>query len=219
MFLFVIGEANFSDHGANRLGASALMQGLADGYFVAPNTVAHYLATTKLEKVAADHAEFKAAEAELSGRINRLMNVNGSRSVDTFHRELGKIMWEHCGMERTAESLQQALELIPALREEYWQDVRVPGSAADLNQSLEMALRVADFMELGELLCIDALHRNESCGGHFRSEYQTPDGEAQRDDENFAYAAAWEYKGDAAPALHKEPLQFEYVKLAQRSYK
>jgi succinate dehydrogenase / fumarate reductase flavoprotein subunit len=217
--LFVIGEANFSDHGANRLGASALMQGLADGYFIVPNVVAHYLATTRLEKVAADRVEFKAAEEEVTGRINRILNVNGNRTVDDFHRQLGKIMWEHCGMERTAESLQEALALIPPLREEYWQNVRVPGAAADLNQSLEKALRVADFMELGELLCIDALHRNESCGGHFRAEYQTPDGEAQRDDEHYAYVGAWEYKGESAPALHKEPLEFEYVKLAQRSYK
>lgn len=217
--LFVAGEANFSDHGANRLGASALMQGLADGYFIVPNVVAHYLATNKLEKVTAERAEFKAAEEELTGRINRLLDVNGSRTVDSFHRELGKIMWEHCGMERTAESLQEALELIPPLREEYWRNVRVPGSAADLNQSLEKALRVADFMELGELICIDALHRNESCGGHFRAEYQTPDGEAQRDDEHYAYIGAWEYQGESAPALHKEPLKFDYVKLAQRSYK
>jgi succinate dehydrogenase / fumarate reductase, flavoprotein subunit len=218
--LFVIGEANFSDHGANRLGASALMQGLADGYFVAPYTIANYLAQTKLDKVTLEHTAFKDVHSEITERVNRLMSVNGKRTVDSFHRELGKIMWEYCGMGRNEAGLKKALELIPALREEFWQNVRIPGSANDLNQNLEMAGRVADFMELGELLVIDALQRNESCGGHFREESQTEDGEALRDDENFAYVAAWQYSGDyARPILNKEPLDFEYVALSQRSYK
>jgi succinate dehydrogenase / fumarate reductase flavoprotein subunit len=218
--LFVIGEANFSDHGANRLGASALMQGLADGYFVAPYTIGNYLATTKFEKVTADHPAVREAEEEVAGRIKRLLNVKGSRSVDSFHRELGKVVWDYCGMGRTAEGLQYALKKIPELREQYWHDVRVPGEEKDLNQSLEKAGRVADFLELAELMCIDALHRNESCGGHFREEYQTPEGEAQRNDAEYSYVAAWEYRGDGkAPELHKEPLKFEYVLPAQRSYK
>lgn len=217
--LFVLGEANYSDHGANRLGASALMQGLADGYFIIPYTLANYLATTKLEKVGTDNDAFRSVLDEVDGRVKRILAVKGKRTVDTFHRELGKIMWEYCGMGRNAAGLQKALELIPPLREEFWQDVKVLGEAGDFNQSLEKALRLADFFELGELLCIDALHRNESCGGHFRDEYQTPDGEAQRDDEHFAYVAAWEYKGEHAPSLHKEPLAFETIKLQQRSYK
>jgi succinate dehydrogenase / fumarate reductase flavoprotein subunit len=218
--LFVIGEANFSDHGANRLGASALMQGLADGYFVLPYTLGNYLATTKFEKVSVDSPEVREAEEEVAARIKRLLNVKGSRSVDSFHRELGKLVWDYCGMGRTAEGLQYALKKIPELREQYWQDVRVLGEEKDLNQSLEKAGRVADFLELAELMCIDALHRNESCGGHFREEYQTPDGEAQRNDAEYSYVAAWEYRGDGKPPeLHKEPLKFEYVLPSQRSYK
>jgi succinate dehydrogenase / fumarate reductase flavoprotein subunit len=218
--LFVIGEANFSDHGANRLGASALMQGLADGYFVLPYTLGNYLATTKFEKVSVDSPEVREAEEEVAGRIKRLLDIKGSRSVDSFHRELGKLVWDYCGMARTAEGLRYALTKIPELRERYWQDVRVPGEEKDLNQSLEKAGRVADFLELAELMCIDALHRNESCGGHFREEYQTPEGEAQRNDAEYSYVAAWEYRGEGkAPELHKEPLKFEYVLPSQRSYK
>ena len=218
--LHVGGEANFSDHGANRLGASALMQGLADGYFVLPYTIGDYLGRTKLEPVSADAPEVKAAVAEVAERTRTLLAVNGTRTVASFHRELGKIMWEYCGMARDAQGLQQALTLIPKLREEFWRDVRIPGDGADLNQTLEHAGRVADFLELGELMCRDALHREESCGGHFRTEYQTPDGEALRDDEHFAYVAAWEYAGpNAAPVLNKEPLEYENIKLSQRSYK
>jgi succinate dehydrogenase / fumarate reductase flavoprotein subunit len=218
--LFVLGEANFSDHGANRLGASALMQGLADGYFVIPYTLANFLASTKLGKVETTHDAFKESQAAVSERIKRLMSINGSRSVTSFHRELGEIMWELCGMERTEASLKEALEKIPRLREEFWKNARVLGDENDMNQSLELAGRVADFLEMGELLCIDALHRNESCGGHFRGEYQTPDGEALRNDDEFAYVAAWEYTGpDNPPLLNKEPLEFEYVHLSQRSYK
>jgi succinate dehydrogenase / fumarate reductase, flavoprotein subunit len=218
--LFVIGEANFSDHGANRLGASALMQGLADGYFVLPYTIGDYLAQGGLEKVDTSHPACKEAEAEVAGLTKRLLEVNGKRTVDSFHRELGKIMWDDCGMGRNEAGLRHALEQIPALREEFWQNVKVPGNANDLNQELEKAGRVADYFELGELLALDALHRTESCGGHFREESQTPDGEALRDDENFAYVAAWQYSGDtASPILNKEPLAFEYVKLSQRSYK
>jgi succinate dehydrogenase / fumarate reductase flavoprotein subunit len=218
--LFVAGEANFSDHGANRLGASALMQGLSDGYFILPNTISHYLASTKLDAVAADQADVKQAEADALGRVNRLLQIDGKRTVASFHRELGRIMWERCGMARTAAGLQEALREIPALREEFWQNVRVTGGNDTLNQTLEHGLRVADFLELGELMCRDALHREESCGGHFREEYQTEEGEALRDDDNFAYVAAWEFAGEGrAPALHKEPLEFEHVQLAQRSYK
>jgi succinate dehydrogenase / fumarate reductase flavoprotein subunit len=218
--LFVLGEANFSDHGANRLGASALMQGLADGYFVIPYTLANFLASTKLPKVDHNHDAFQEAQAATNDRIRRLMSINGKRSVTSFHRELGHIMWELCGMERSEAGLKEALEKIPALRQEFWQNARVLGEAADLNQSLELAGRVADFLEMGELLCADALHRNESCGGHFRAEYQTPDGEALRNDDDFAYVAAWQYTGeDSAPLLNKEPLTFEYVHLSQRSYK
>jgi succinate dehydrogenase / fumarate reductase flavoprotein subunit len=218
--LHVIGEANFSDHGANRLGASALMQGLADGYFVIPMTIGNYLAQTPAADLDQEHPAFVDALAQVRERTRKLLAVNGSRSVDSFHRELGQIMWDKCGMARTAEGLSEALEQIPLLREQFWKDVRVLGSGAELNQSLEKAGRVADFLELAELICRDALHRNESCGGHFRVEYQTPDGEALRDDEHFAYVAAWEYTGDGhVPELHKEPLTFEHVHLAQRSYK
>jgi succinate dehydrogenase / fumarate reductase flavoprotein subunit len=218
--MFAIGEANFSDHGANRLGASALMQGLADGYFILPYTLSNYLAQATLEPLTTDHEAFRAVEEEVHGRVERLLKANGDRSVDSYHRELGQILWEYCGMERSEEGLKKALELIPPLREEYWQNVRVPGDSEELNQSLEKAGRVGDFMELAELMCIDALHRNESCGAHFRSEYQTADGEARRDDENYAYVAAWQYAGDGrAPILNKEPLTFEYVALSQRSYK
>jgi len=218
--LHVLGEANFSDHGANRLGASALMQGLADGYFVIPYTMGDYLASSKFDKVDTDHPAFKAAETEAMARIERLLGVNGSRTVDSFHKALGRIMWEKCGMARNAAGLREALLEIPKLREEFWRDVRVLGTGEEFNQSLEKAGRVADFLEFAELMCLDALQREESCGGHFREEYQTPDGEALRNDEAFAYVAAWEYTGDgSAPVLHKEPLEFENVQLATRSYK
>jgi succinate dehydrogenase / fumarate reductase flavoprotein subunit len=216
--LYVAGEANFSDHGANRLGASALMQGLADGYFVLPYTIGDYLAGTKLEKVDADHAAFRDAEGQVACQVKRLLEINGKRSVDSFHRDLGKVMWEYCGMSRTAEGLKHALSIIPEMRERYWREVRVPGVNEEFNQSLERAGRVADFFELAELICLDALDRNESCGGHFREEYQTPEGEALRDDDRFRYAAAWEHTG-AGPVMHKEPLEFEYVHPTQRSYK
>jgi succinate dehydrogenase / fumarate reductase flavoprotein subunit len=218
--LHVAGEANFSDHGANRLGASALMQGLADGYFVLPSTIGDYLASNRLEPVTADAPEVKAALADVTTRTSRLLGIRGTRTVASFHRELGKIMWEYCGMARDAKGLNTALQLIPKLREEFWRDVMVPGEGAELNQTLEHAGRVADFLELGELMCRDALHREESCGGHFRTEYQTPDGEARRDDEHFAYVAAWEYPGEGKPPiLNKEPLVYENIKLSQRSYK
>ncbi len=215
--LFVVGEANFSDHGANRLGASALMQGLADGYFVLPATIGDYLTgTTPVRRDLSDEACGKV-EREVQARTEQLLSIKGSRTVDSFHRELGRIMWDNCGMGRTEAGLTEALEKIPRLREQFWNDVYVPGDAATLNQSLENAGRVADFMELGELMCRDALHRNESCGGHFREESQTPDGEAQRDDERFSYVAAWEHTG-GVPALHKEQLEFDYVHPSQRSY-
>jgi succinate dehydrogenase / fumarate reductase flavoprotein subunit len=218
--LFVAGEANFSDHGANRLGASALMQGLADGYFILPYTLGNYLASTKQEKVETSHVAFKETEAEVAQRVNRLLSIKGKRTVSELHRELGQVMWDNCGMGRTEASLKQALARLPEIKAEFWQNINVPGESHDLNQSLEMAGRVADFIELAELLCLDALHRNESCGGHFREEYQTEEGEARRDDENFAYVAAWQFSGDnSAPILNKEPLEFEYVKLSQRSYK
>jgi len=218
--LHVIGEANFSDHGANRLGASALMQGLADGYFVMPYTMGHYLASNKLESVTADHAAFKEAEARVAERVRRLLGIGGERSVDSFHRELGRIMWEYCGMARNEKGLKAALEKIPALREQFWREAKVPGENEELNQSLEKAGRVADFLELGELVCLDALERRESCGGHFREEFQTPDGEARRDDEHFSHVAAWEYAGESRrPIRHVEPLHFEYVHPSQRSYK
>jgi succinate dehydrogenase / fumarate reductase flavoprotein subunit len=218
--LHVLGEANFSDHGANRLGASALMQGLADGYFVIPYTIGDYLANAKLPKVDASHPAFKAVEAEIEGRTRKLLSINGTRTVDSFHRELGKLMWDNCGMARNAAGLETNIAKIPELRQEFWQNVKVPGSGSELNQSLEKAGRVADFLEFAELMCRDALHREESCGGHFRTEYQTDDGEARRDDDRFCYVAAWEYQGvDKAPVLHKEPLEFENVHLSTRSYK
>jgi succinate dehydrogenase / fumarate reductase flavoprotein subunit len=218
--LYVIGEANFSDHGANRLGASALMQGLADGYFILPNTIGDYLASAKPEKIDAGHPECRLVQEETTVLTRRLLDVNGKRTVDSFHRELGRLLWDKCGMARNASGLREALGRIPLLREEFWRNVNVPGSDAELNQALEKAGRVADFLELAELMCRDALHREESCGGHFREEFQTEDGEALRDDEHFAYAGAWEYAGlDADPRMHKEPLTFEYVHLAQRSYK
>jgi succinate dehydrogenase / fumarate reductase flavoprotein subunit len=218
--LHVLGEANFSDHGANRLGASALMQGLADGYFVIPYTVGNYIASGPLEKIDTTHEAFRQAEAEVNTRVKKLLSIRGKRTVDSFHRELGKIMWEYCGMARNATGLQLALNKIPALREEFWTNVNVLGENESVNQSLEKAGRVADFLELGELTCLDALERNESCGGHFREEYQTPDGEALRNDAEYAYVAAWEYAGEGKrPILHKETLQFENVHLAQRSYK
>jgi succinate dehydrogenase / fumarate reductase flavoprotein subunit len=218
--LHVIGEANFSDHGANRLGASALMQGLADGYFVMPYTMGHYLASNKIDKLAIDHPAFKQAEAGVADRVRSLLGIGGERSVDSFHRELGQIMWEHCGMARNEAGLENALAKIPALREQFWREAKVPGENEELNQSLEKAGRVADFLELAELICLDALERRESCGGHFREEFQTPDGEARRDDENFCHVAAWEYAGlGKKPIRHVEPLSFEYVHPSQRSYK
>jgi succinate dehydrogenase / fumarate reductase, flavoprotein subunit len=218
--LHVIGEANFSDHGANRLGASALMQGLADGYFVVPQTIGNYLGSNKLAPVSGDDPAVLATERDVRGRTERLLAVNGTRTVASIHRELGQIMWEYCGMARDAAGLNKALDLIPKLREEFWRDVRVPGTGAELNQSLEHAGRVADFLELAELMCRDALQREESCGAHFRTEHETADGEAKRDDEHFAYVSAWAYAGaDREPVLHREPLVFENVALSQRSYK
>jgi succinate dehydrogenase / fumarate reductase flavoprotein subunit len=218
--LYAIGEANFSDHGANRLGASALMLGLADGYFVLPNTINDYIASSKLEKVDGSHAAVREAEASVQAVTRKLVDTKGTRSVDSFHRELGKLMWEHCGMSRTAEGLKLALGSIGELREQYWREVKVLGTDEGLNQSLEKAGRVADFFELAELMCLDALERNESCGGHFREEYQTPEGEAARDDEHFSYVAAWGFRGVGhSPELHKEDLTFEYVHPTQRSYK
>ncbi len=218
--LFVLGEANFSDHGANRLGASALMQGLADGYFVIPYTIGGYFGSTPLKPVQIDQSECKAVKQEASERIDKLLAVKGKRTVDSFHKELGHIMWNNCGMARNRQGLEDALQRIPQIREEFWTNVTVTGSAGELNQTLEKAGRVADFLEFAELMVNDALHREESCGGHFREEYQTEEGEARRDDENFCYVAAWEYNGVGRPAtLHKEPLEFENVKLTQRSYK
>ncbi|MEJ8280959.1 fumarate reductase/succinate dehydrogenase flavoprotein subunit [Pseudonocardia spirodelae] len=218
--LYVAGEANFSDHGANRLGASALMQGLADGYFVLPVTIGDYLAKNELDAVGDDAPEVVEAVQSVNERIDQFLSIDGTRTVDSFHRELGQIMWDYCGMERTEEGLRKALDRIPELRREFWSNVKVPGTGAELNQSLEKAGRVADFLELGELMCLDALARRESCGGHFRGESQTEDGEAQRDDENFSFTSAWEYTGRGqAPVLHKEELTFEYVHPTQRSYK
>ncbi|MES2521141.1 MAG: fumarate reductase/succinate dehydrogenase flavoprotein subunit [Gemmatimonadota bacterium] len=217
--LHVAGEANFSDHGANRLGASALMQGLADGYFVLPNTIGDYIASNKMAPVDVSQPAFKEAEADVRAGQQKLLDIRGKRTVDSIHKELGQIMWNKCGMARTREGLQEALQLIPALREEFWSNVNVPGSGDTLNQSLEKAGRVADFLELGELMCRDALHREESCGGHFRVEYQE-EGEAKRNDDEFAYVAAWEYAGaGATPILNKEPLVYETVHLSTRSYK
>ncbi len=217
--LYVIGEANFSDHGANRLGASALMQGLADGYFILPYTIGDYLASQKFIPVKTDHEEFVKEENAQRDLIKRLKSINGKRTVDDIHRELGRIMWNYVGMSRNAEGLQKAIQMIREIREEFWRNVKIPGNDMDLNQTLERAGRLADFLELGELMAIDALHRNESCGGHFREEYQTEDGEAKRDDENYAYVAAWEFKDVGDWVLHKEPLVFEYVKPSTRSYK
>ncbi|HAI75473.1 MAG TPA: fumarate reductase/succinate dehydrogenase flavoprotein subunit, partial [Microscillaceae bacterium] len=218
--LYALGEANFSDHGANRLGASALMQGLADGYFVIPYTVGDYLATMPAERISTDHPAFKEAEQAVHNQINTLLSINGTKTVDEFHKELGHIMWDYCGMSRNAEGLKLARERVRELRAEFWKNVKVTGTNEEFNQTLEKAGRVADFLELGELMIVDALNRNESCGGHFREEFQTEDGEAKRDDENYAYVAAWEYNGENQDyTLHKEQLTFENVKLTQRSYK
>ncbi|MFO1462210.1 MAG: fumarate reductase/succinate dehydrogenase flavoprotein subunit [bacterium] len=218
--LFVLGEANFSDHGANRLGASALMQGLADGYFIAPYTVGHHLAERKLAKVSTDGPEFEEALKAAKGRVERLLKIGGKRSVDSFHRELGRIMWNNCGMSRSERGLQEAVQKIRALKEEFWSNVKVLGDNRELNQTLEQAGRVADFIELGELMCLDALNRRESCGGHFREESQTEENEAKRDDANYLYVSAWQHQGEGKePLLHKEPLSFEAVHLTQRSYK
>jgi succinate dehydrogenase / fumarate reductase flavoprotein subunit len=218
--LFVLGEANFSDHGANRLGASALMQGLADGYFVIPYTIGNYLAPAIGKRPSTDHPAFKQTESEVRAQLQRFLSIKGRRSVDSFHRELGLLMWDQCGMARSERSLTKALKRIPALREEFWQDAKILGNNESVNTSLERAGRVADFLEFGELMCIDALARNESCGGHFREEFQTPDGEAQRNDDDYAHVAAWEYQGyGQAPKRHIEPLTYEEVKLATRSYK
>jgi len=218
--LYAIGECNFSDHGANRLGASALMQGLADGYFVLPYTIGDYLANEIMTpKISTDHPEFEKAEKAHKELINKIMSIKGKRTVDSFHKALGIIMWDNVGMARNAEGLKKAIEEIKALKVEFWKDVRVPGEANDLNQELEKAIRLADYFEMGELLARDALNRNESCGGHFREESATEEGEAKRDDENYAYVAAWEYKGDTEPLLHKEDLNFEFIELKQRSYK
>jgi succinate dehydrogenase / fumarate reductase flavoprotein subunit len=218
--LHVLGEANFSDHGANRLGASALMQGLSDGYFVIPSTIANYLATQMGKKVSAEQPEFKAVENEVRSRINRLLSIKGKKTVTTFHRELGLLVWDKCGMARDAQGLEEALQKIPAMRAEFWENVNVLGEGAEFNQALEHAGRVADFLEFAELMCLDALERNESCGGHFRLESQTKEGEALRDDEHYCHVAAWEYTGlETRPNLIKESLGFEYVKLSQRSYK
>jgi len=218
--LHVLGEANFSDHGANRLGASALMQGLADGYFVIPYTIGNYLATQMNKKISLDRPEFAAAQKEVQKRIERLLSIKGKRTVSSFHRELGLLVWEKCGMARSEASLKEALQKIPVLREEFWQNVNVLGEGTEFNQALEQAGRVADFLEFAELMCEDALERNESCGGHFRTEYQTEEGEALRNDNEFCHVAAWQYNGsDSKPTRNVEPLQFEEVKLAQRSYK
>jgi succinate dehydrogenase / fumarate reductase flavoprotein subunit len=218
--LFALGECNFSDHGANRLGASALMQGLADGYFVIPYTLGGYLASQKFDKVTVDHSEFKKVESEVKGKISKLLSVKGNKTVDELHKDLGHIMWENVGMARNENGLKTAANKIKEVREDFWKNVRVAGTNEELNQSLEKAGRVADFLELGELMAEDALHRRESCGGHFREESQTDENEAKRDDENFAYVAAWEFKGEGQkPEMHKESLVFENVKLTQRSYK
>jgi len=219
--LFVLGEANFSDHGANRLGASALMQGLADGYFIIPYTLSHFLAGVKArDELTTDHPEFQFARSEVQSRTKRLLSIAGKRTVDSFHRDLGNVMWEDCGMARNRKGLETALEKIPAIRDEFWRNVNVTGEALEINQALEKAGRVADFLELGELICRDALEREESCGAHFREEYQTEEGEALRNDDAFAHVAAWEYAGEnVRPVRNTEPLQFEYVHLVQRSYK
>jgi len=218
--LFVLGEANFSDHGANRLGASALMQGLADGYFVIPYTIGDYLAASGSGVAKTSDVEFKQVEDIVNNQIKKLLDIKGKKTVTEYHRQLGLMVWEYVGMGRTESGLKKVLQEIPKLKEEFWQNVTVPGSGEELNKNVEYAGRLADYFELAELLARDALHRNESCGGHFREEYQTPEGEAKRDDDNFCYVAAWEYTGEGKePALHKEPLKFENVKLTQRSYK
>jgi succinate dehydrogenase / fumarate reductase flavoprotein subunit len=218
--LFVLGEANFSDHGANRLGASALMQGLADGYFVLPYTIGGYFAGNSLAKVDTNHSVIKELEDETKTKTSKLLSIKGKKTVDDFHKQLGKIMWDKCGMGRNAAGLKEAIENIPKIREEFWQNVKVPGVNGDFNQELEKAGRVADFIEFAETTVKDALHREESCGGHFREEHQTEEGEAKRNDADFTYVAAWEFKGvGQEPVLHKEPLTFENVKLTQRSYK
>ncbi|TAK57522.1 MAG: fumarate reductase/succinate dehydrogenase flavoprotein subunit [Bacteroidetes bacterium] len=218
--LYVLGEANFSDHGANRLGASALMQGLADGYFVIPYTIGDYLASSKFQQITSDHPSFSDAKRDVEQANEKLVSIRGNKTVDEFHKELGKILWDYCGMGRNADGLKKALEMIPKLRDEFWKNLRVPGSSKSMNPELEKAGRVADYMELAELICADALHREESCGGHFREEYQTEEGEAKRNDEKFSYVAAWQFNGVGQPeTLHKESLTFEYVKQAQRSYK
>jgi succinate dehydrogenase / fumarate reductase flavoprotein subunit len=218
--LYVIGEANFSDHGANRLGASALMQGLADGYFVIPYTIGDYLADFLNTKPSTETDAFRAAEAEVKTSLDRFLSIQGSRTADSFHRQLGRIVWDYCGIARNAEGLRKALELIPSLREEFWQNLRIPGDAAAINPELEKAGRVADYFDLAELMCLDALEREESCGGHLREEYQTPEGEALRNDDKYSYVAAWEHNGvGKAPTLYKEDLKFEHVKPTQRSYK
>ena len=218
--LFVIGEANFSDHGANRLGASALMQGLADGYFVLPYTIGNYLAPLRGTRPEVGRPEFKKAEEEVRDRIKRLLSIKGTRTVDSFHKEIGKLLWDECGMARSKEGLEKAIRRFDEIREEFWSNVRVLGDNEELNQSLEKAGRVADFIEFGQLMCEDALDRNESCGGHFRVEYQTPEGEALRNDEDYFYVSAWKHAGDGKrPELIKEPLHYEGVKLATRSYK
>ena len=218
--LYALGEANFSDHGANRLGASALMQGLADGYFVIPYTIGNYLADEiAVKPIPTTHPAFEEAEKAVSDRINNLMNIKGTQSVESMHKRLGKIMWEKCGMARNARGLEEAITEIRQLRKEFWSDLRIPGEIREMNPELDKANRVADFIELGELMCIDALHRNESCGGHFREESQTEEGEAKRDDANYSYVAAWEYKGENQWQLNKEDLNFEVAKPTQRSYK
>ena len=217
--LFVLGEANFSDHGANRLGASALMQGLADGYFVIPYTIGGYLATQSFEKVGTDHKQFSETETQVGDKAKKLLSIKGKKTVDDFHKELGKVMWDYCGMARNEKGLKLAIDKIPQIREEFWENVTVTGSEGEFNQTLERAGRVADFLEFGELMCRDALERPESCGGHFREESQTPENEALRDDKNYAHVAAWEYQEGKAPVRHKEELEFENVELTQRSYK
>ena len=218
--LYALGEANFSDHGANRLGASALMQGLADGYFVIPYTMGNYLADDIATKpIPTDHPAFIATEKEVSDRINTLIGIKGKQTVESFHKRLGKIMWEKCGMARNEKGLREAIAEIQSLKKEFWSDLRIPGAVSEMNPELDKAGRVADFIELGELMCRDALDRNESCGGHFREESQTEEGEAKRDDDNYAYVAAWQFKGESEWELHKEALQFEVAKPTQRSYK
>jgi succinate dehydrogenase / fumarate reductase flavoprotein subunit len=218
--LYCLGEANFSDHGANRLGASALMQGLADGYFVIPYTIGNYLADEiRTKEISVDHPAFVEAEKSVADRISQLKNINGKKTVESFHKRLGKIMWDKCGMARNAQGLQEAITEIQQLKKEFWNDLKIPGEINEMNPELDKANRVADFIELGELMCIDALNRNESCGGHFREEMQTEEGEAKRDDANFSFVSAWEYKGDHNWELHKEELIFDVAKPSQRSYK